>query len=61
MLYANVVLGLPIDGPFDYLVPVGLETKLQIGARVWVDFRNKKEIAYVVALNNKTKISLELR
>ena len=56
MLYANVVLGLPIDGPFDYLVPVGLETKLQIGARVWVDFRNKKEIAYVVALNNKTKI-----
>ncbi|MDP2927653.1 MAG: primosomal protein N' [Candidatus Omnitrophota bacterium] len=56
MLYANVVLGLPIDGPFDYLVPVGLEAKVNIGARVWVNFRNKKEVAYVVELNNKTKI-----
>ncbi len=56
MLYANVVLGLPIDGPFDYLVPLGLEAKVSIGTRVWVNFRNKKEVAYVVELNNKTKI-----
>ena len=56
MLYANVVLGLPIDGPFDYLVPPELEEKVAIGARVWVNFRNKKEVAYVVELNNKTKI-----
>jgi primosomal protein N' (replication factor Y) (superfamily II helicase) len=56
MLYASVVLGLPIDGPFDYLVPVDLEKKISVGARVWVNFRNKKEVAYVVGLNNKTKI-----
>lgn len=56
MLYANVVLGLPVDGPFDYLVPVDLEDKIVIGARVKVNFRNKKEIAYVVGLNHKTKI-----
>jgi primosomal protein N' (replication factor Y) (superfamily II helicase) len=56
MLYANVVLGLPLDGPFDYLVPVGLEKKIIVGTRVWVNFRNKKEVAYVVGLNNKTKI-----
>lgn len=56
MLYANVVLGLPIDGPFDYLVPAGLESKVSIGVRVWVNFRNKKEVAYVVGLNAKTKI-----
>ena len=56
MLYANVVLGLPIDGPFDYLVPAGLEDKIVIGTRVQVNFRNKKEVAYVVGLNNKTKI-----
>ncbi|MDP3042508.1 MAG: primosomal protein N' [Candidatus Omnitrophota bacterium] len=56
MLYANVVFGLPIDGPFDYIVPVGLEGKISIGARAWVNFRNKKEVAYVVGLNNKTKI-----
>ena len=56
MLYANVVLGLPIDGPFDYLVPADLENKIAVGARVWVNFRNKKEVAYVVELSSKTKI-----
>lgn len=56
MLYANVVLGLPVDGPFDYLVPVDLEDKIVIGARVKVNFRNKKEVAYVVGLSHQTKI-----
>ena len=56
MLYAKVVLGLPIDGPFDYLVPADLENKISIGLRAWVNFRNKKEVAYVVGLSNKTKI-----
>jgi primosomal protein N' (replication factor Y) len=56
MLYAKVVVGLPIDGPFDYLVPAYLEKKLSLGARVWVNFRNKKEVAYVVGLSSKTKI-----
>ncbi|MFA4990262.1 MAG: hypothetical protein WC576_05765, partial [Candidatus Omnitrophota bacterium] len=56
MLYVKAVLGLPIDGPFDYLVPSTLENKVSVGGRVWVDFRNKKEVAYVAGLNNKTKI-----
>ena len=56
MLYAEVVLGLPVDGPFDYIVPVDLENKISLGARVWVNFRNKKEVAYVVGLSNKTII-----
>ena len=58
MLYAKVVLGLPIDGPFDYLVPPDLEHKILPGMRVWVNFRNKKEVAYVVGLSNKTKIKI---
>jgi len=56
VLYARVVLGLPIEGPFDYLVPSDLENKISVGARVWVNFRNKKEVAYVVGLSSKTKI-----
>jgi primosomal protein N' (replication factor Y) len=56
VLYANVVLGLPVDGPFDYLVPADWEGIVSLGARVWVNFRNKKEVAYVVGLSNKTKI-----
>lgn len=30
--------------------------KISVGTRVWVNFRNKKEVAYVVGLSNKTKI-----
>ena len=56
MPYVNVVLGLPVEGPFDYLVPENLDKKIPIGARVFVNFRNKKEVAYVVGLSNKTKI-----
>jgi len=56
VLYAEVVLGLPVDGPFDYIVPADLENKISLGARVWVNFRNKKKVAYVVGLSNKTKI-----
>jgi len=56
MLYANVVLGLPVDEVFDYLIPPALENKIAIGARLRVNFRNKKEVAYLVGLSHKTKI-----
>jgi len=56
VLYAKVVLGLPIEGPFDYIIPLNLEDKVKVGARVWVNFRNKKEVAYIVGLSNKTTI-----
>lgn len=56
MLYAKVVLGLPVEGPFDYLVPMGFSKKIKAGSRVWVNFRNKKILGYVVALSAKTKI-----
>ena len=56
MLYVNVALGLPPEGPFDYLVPESLEHLVKAGQRVWVNFRNKKEVAYVVGVSNKTGI-----
>jgi len=56
VLYAKVVLGLPVEGPFDYLVPPDLENKVSVGSRAWVNFRNKKEVAYITGLSNKTKI-----
>lgn len=56
MLYAKVVLGLPIEGPFDYHVPQGLEDKISPGVRVWVNFRNKKKVAYVTGLSSRTAI-----
>jgi len=56
VLYAKVVLGLPVEGPFDYRLPAGMEDKAVIGARAWVNFRNKKEVAYIVGLSDKTEI-----
>lgn len=56
MLYAKVVVGLPVEGPFDYTVPVELEGRISPGARVWVNFRNKKTVGFVVELAKESKI-----
>jgi primosomal protein N' (replication factor Y) len=56
MLYAKVVVGLPIDGPFDYLVPQSWVQKINIGVRVWVNFGNRRILGYVVGLAKKTAI-----
>jgi len=56
MLYAKVVVGLPVAGPFDYAVEPHLQAKVKPGCRVWVPWRNQKKIAYVVGLAKKTNI-----
>jgi len=56
MLYARIVLGLAVEGPFDYIVGTELTNKIKPGARAWVDFRNKKRLGYVAGLAQKTNI-----
>jgi len=56
MLYAKVVLGLAVEGPFDYIVPPELSQKIRIGARVRVSFRTQRLIGYVVGLARETRI-----
>jgi len=56
MLYAKVVLGIPVEGPFDYIVPDTLYKKLKVGVRAWVPFRNKRMLGYVVGITHKTNI-----
>ncbi|MFA4889391.1 MAG: primosomal protein N' [Candidatus Omnitrophota bacterium] len=56
MLYAKVVFGLPVDGPFDYIVPDGLAKKIAVGSRVWVNFSFKKRLGYCVGLSHKTNV-----
>ena len=56
MLYAKVVPGLPLEGPFDYIIPPDLEAKVKSGARVRVNFGFKKITGYVVGITSKTKI-----
>lgn len=56
MLYAKVVVGLPVEGPFDYLVPQEISTKIRAGARVRVMFGSRKIIGYVVKITKKSNI-----
>lgn len=56
MLYAKVVVGLPIDGPFDYSVPANLCSKIKEGMRVWIQFGSRRMLGYVVRLTNETNI-----
>ncbi len=57
MLYAKVVLGIAVEGPFDYIVPPDLERKISVGSRVWVTLRTQRMVGYVVGLAHKTNIS----
>ena len=56
MLYAKVVPGLPLEGPFDYIIPPDLEAKVKSGFRVRVNFGFKKITGYVVGVSAKTRI-----
>ena len=56
MLFARVVVGLKVDGPFDYIVPREFEKKIMPGSRVWVQFGPRKTLAYVVELARKSSI-----
>ncbi|MCX5701673.1 MAG: primosomal protein N', partial [Candidatus Omnitrophica bacterium] len=56
MLYAKVVVGLPVEGPFDYIVPPSLHKKIKVGSRVWVLFGTRRLLGYVAGLTRKTNI-----
>jgi primosomal protein N' (replication factor Y) len=56
MLYAKIVVGLPVEGPFDYSLPDTLKKGATCGIRTWVNFGGKKAVGYVVGLSTKTKI-----
>jgi len=57
MLYARVVLGLAVEGPFDYIIPSCLSKKIKIGARVWIDFHAKKAVGFVINITKKSNIN----
>ncbi|MFA5063444.1 MAG: primosomal protein N' [Candidatus Omnitrophota bacterium] len=56
MLYAKVAVGLPVSGPFDYIVPDSLVSKIAVGKRVWVSFGPRRVTGYVVDLSKKSEV-----
>ncbi|MCB9747399.1 MAG: primosomal protein N' [Candidatus Omnitrophica bacterium] len=51
---AEVVVGLPVDGPFDYSLNEELQNKISIGQRVSVLFNRRKVVGYVVGLKQES-------
>jgi primosomal protein N' len=52
---AQVVFGLPVEGPFDYLIPEDLVLRAAPGQRVAVRFAGKKRVGVIVRLLSKTE------
>jgi primosomal protein N' (replication factor Y) len=55
-MYAQVVFNLPIEGPFDYLIPSVWEKKVKPGMRVWVSFGKRECLGYVVGKTRGAKV-----
>ena len=51
---AQVTVGLPVEGPFDYSVPDEYASQVTPGKRVWVSFHNRPRMAVVTALPKKS-------
>lgn len=51
---AQVVVGLPVHGPFDYTIPPNLREQVRVGHRVNVPFRSQYCLGYVVGLGTKS-------
>lgn len=55
--YARIVVGIPIENIFDYLVPNPFIDKLKIGMRVIVPFGKRRIVGYVVDFTDKTEVT----
>ena len=52
---AQIVVGLPVEGPFDYLIPDEFQDKLSVGERVRVSFNRDERVGFVVGLLQKSR------
>jgi len=56
-MIAQIVFDLPLDGPFDYLIPEDMVPRIKVGARVKVSFGPRPQIGFVVGLLAQSTIS----
>lgn len=55
-LIAQIVVGLPLEGPFDYLIPEHLQGHLKVGERVLCVFARKKIVGIVVGFAQESSL-----
>lgn len=53
---AQVVVGLPVEGPFDYSIRESDRKNIAVGSRVLVPFSFRSLVGYVVALKSSSRI-----
>ena len=58
--YVEVALPLPLRQTFTYILPVGLQESIQIGARLLVPFGKRQLTGYAVALHQDLDSELEI-
>jgi len=53
---AQVAVGLPVEGPFDYTLPEDMRPRAVIGQRVWVPFAGRRIGGVIMALKERSAI-----
>ena len=53
---AQIVVGLPVEGPFDYVIPEEWQDRLRLGHRVAVSFAHAKRLGIVVGFKPQSDI-----
>ena len=54
---AQVVVGVPVEGPFDYILPQEMEAAVTPGCRVLVPFGPRTAVGYVVGITKETTVT----
>ncbi|MCK4995002.1 MAG: primosomal protein N' [Candidatus Omnitrophica bacterium] len=54
--YVQVAVNLPLNDVFDYSVPENLQDSIEIGKRVWIPFRNRTIVGFIVNISDHTTI-----
>ena len=52
--FADIAIAMPIDRLFTYSIPASLKENVEIGKRVFVPFRNKDVVGYIVGLKKES-------
>lgn len=61
MKYAKVVVGLPVEGPFSYLIPQKFNKTIGIGKRVIIPFGKQRVMGYVVGFTSTSPAKKKLK
>ena len=51
---AKVVVGLPVDGPFDYAIGKDLQARISVGKRIRISFNRRNRVGFVIGFAQRS-------